>query len=89
MATDNNPQTEMDMWAAAGITVAKEGTYRVSASNGKRSYTIRYAGSGDADPDYVSLWECDCPAAKYRTGMCKHAKLVARTADQIADELGY
>ena len=47
------------------------------------SYTVTYCGSGDADPDYVSLWECDCPAAKYRSEtMCKHSNAVAALCDE-------
>ncbi len=25
-------------------------------------HTVRYLGSGDGDPDYVSYWGCDCGA---------------------------
>ena len=45
-------------------------TFDVVSPSGGR-YRISYAGSGDADPEYVALWNCDCPAGQHgRT--CKH-----------------
>ena len=44
--------------------------YKIKSNSGK-IYNITYAGSGDADPEYVALWECNCPGYKYR-GNCKH-----------------
>lgn len=46
------------------------GRFRVDADTGN-TYWITYAGSGDADPEYVALWECSCPAGK-RGRECKH-----------------
>ena len=42
-----------------------------SASGG--IYQITYAGSGDADPEFISLWQCNCPAAQ-RGRECKHIR---------------
>lgn len=47
-----------------------QNSYTVLSDSGC-TYTIRYAGSGDADPEYVGLWECDCPAGK-RGIDCRH-----------------
>ena len=44
--------------------------YLVESDSGKQYY-VTYAGSGDADPEYVSCWKCSCPGYKYR-GTCKH-----------------
>lgn len=53
------------------ITIIEAGSkYEVSSASGN-IYCITYAGSGDADPEYVGLWECSCPGYKYN-GKCKH-----------------
>jgi len=53
------------------ITVVEAGAkYQIESDSGK-TYTIRYSGSGDADPDYVACWECDCPAGQHGRD-CKH-----------------
>lgn len=44
--------------------------YRVESDSGN-VYHITYCGSGDADPDFVALWQCDCPAGR-RGRECKH-----------------
>jgi hypothetical protein len=60
--------------------------YRVHSSSGN-AYTVRYCGSGDADPDYVATWECSCPAYKYRRGkICKHIEAVINYNDPRYDE---
>lgn len=46
--------------------------YRVESDSGK-TYRIRYCGSGDGDPEYVALWECNCPAGKHGKD-CKHLR---------------
>ena len=57
------------------ITENQNGTYRVESPSGN-TYTVRYCGSGDGDPEYVALWECSCPAYKYGNGLCKHINAV-------------
>ena len=52
--------------------VEPEQLYDVLSDSGN-VYHITYAGSGDADPEYVALWECDCPAAQHGQ-TCKHLK---------------
>jgi len=56
------------------------GTYEVASESG-HTYTVKYCGSGDGDPDYCALWECNCPASKFRTGICKHIKAVIEFSD--------
>lgn len=56
------------------IRETQPGEYTVVSDSGK-TYTVRYGGSGDGDPEYVRLWECTCPAYKYR-GNCKHIQAV-------------
>lgn len=65
------------------ITENENGTYRVDSPSGN-TYTVKYCGSGDGDPDYVGLWECNCPAYKYGDGLCKHIKAVVARAEQEA-----
>ena len=55
--------------------------FMVESDSGK-TYHITYAGSGDADPDYVSLWKCDCPAGKHGRD-CKH--LTAFLSSRLMD----
>ena len=52
------------------ITHDANDQYRVQSDSGS-VYHITYAGCGDADPDYVALWECDCPAGRHGKD-CKH-----------------
>jgi len=54
-------------------------TYQVK-KNDDTIYTVRYCGSGDGDPEFVSLWECDCPAGRYGRN-CKHISMVANFID--------
>lgn len=61
--------------------------YDVLSDSGQ-TYHVRYCGSGDADPEYVSVWGCTCPAAKFRrgpTGLCKHVQAVISA---VYDEWG-
>ena len=58
------------------ITDNKDGTYSVQSPSGN-TYTVKYCGSGDGDPEYVALWECNCPAGTYR-GTCKHINAVSQ-----------
>lgn len=53
------------------ITETENG-YEVWSESGK-TYNISYAGSGDADPDYVALWKCDCPAGRNGKN-CRHMR---------------
>ena len=50
-------------------------TWEVHSTSGK-TYTVKYCGSGDGDPEYIALWECDCPSNQYR-GICKHIAAVS------------
>ena len=64
---------------------ASRDTYSVESPSGN-TYTVRYMGSGDADPEYVSIWECDCPAAKcHPDRVCKH---IGAVIDATTDEWG-
>ena len=54
--------------------------YEVISTSGK-TYTVRYEGSGDADPDYAAVWSCTCPAARYRSGLCKHVRAVVQATE--------
>ena len=58
------------------ITDNKDGTYSVQSPSGN-TYTVKYCGSGDGDPEFVALWECNCPAGTYR-GTCKHINAVSQ-----------
>ena len=49
--------------------------YAVPSSDGTREYQVQYSGSGDADPEYVALWSCNCKAGQYRR-MCRHIRAV-------------
>ena len=45
-------------------------------------YRVTYMGSGDGDPDYVAVWECTCPAARYGgDDLCKHIQEVIAVRD--------
>jgi len=68
----------------SGMQVSGDGeTYTVKSASGK-TYTVLYKGSGDGDPDYISLWECDCPAYKFGGGkVCKHIKAVIDYEDEL------
>jgi len=61
------------------ITYAPEADSRaayVVQSDSGASYHVRYCGSGDADPEYLAIWDCDCAAGQHgRT--CKHVRAAA------------
>ena len=60
-------------------TISAGEEYRVHSTSGN-TYTVRYAGCGDGDPEYVALWECDCLAGAHgRT--CKHVRAVGEVID--------
>lgn len=60
------------------MTIIEEGArYRVESDSGA-VYEITYAGSGDADPDYVGLYKCNCPAGQ-RGKTCKHITAFVET----------
>ena len=54
--------------------------YKVLSDSG-HTYHVRYCGSGDADPEYVALWECDCPAGQHGRD-CKHIAAVGEFSRQ-------
>ena len=54
--------------------------YRVDSDSGN-AYTITYCGSGDGDPDFVGVWQCDCPAGKCDRD-CKHLKTLWSLPDR-------
>ena len=60
--------------------------YTVESGSGK-TYRVQYCGSGDADPECVSLWECTCSAGEHGK-LCKHMKAVIDALDETADEYG-
>lgn len=71
------------MATAMTIVCVEEGARFAVHSASGHQYNIRYAGSGDADPEYVALWDCDCPAALHGTS-CKH--LVAFLASRLTED---
>lgn len=81
-------KTKNDILTEMRIVEINENEFQVPSSDGSKNYTVKYCGSGDADPDYISLWECNCPAGQHGK-TCKHVKLVASANDKINDELGY
>jgi len=65
------------------LVCVKEGARFAVFSASGQQYEIRYAGSGDADPEYVALWECNCPAAAHGKN-CKH--LAAFLASRLIED---
>lgn len=66
------------------IEELEEGSkYHVHSSSGN-TYTVRYCGSGDADPEYVALWECNCPAGRHGRD-CKHLNAVVNFVNEKYD----
>ena len=65
MATSDKPQSIIRVGTPGKLM-------EVFSSSGKR-YEITYAGSGDGDPEYVSLWKCSCPAGQHMRE-CKHMR---------------
>ena len=62
--------------------------YQFESKSG-HTYTIKYCGSGNADPEFVGLWECDCPAG-VRGRACRHIDAVIGWADaQYQAEIGW
>ena len=53
--------------------------YDVLSDSGKM-YRVRYAGSGDGDPEFIALWSCDCPAGNWGR-CCKHVRAVVAVAN--------
>ena len=51
--------------------------YSVQSPSGN-TYTVKFCGSGDGDPDIVLIWECTCPAYKFGSGTCKHINAVSQ-----------
>lgn len=58
--------------------------YQVDSDSGN-TYTVRYAGCGDGDPEYIALWDCDCPAGKHGRH-CKHVNAVGAFIDAAKAE---
>jgi len=67
-----------------GITMVSPTEFLVPSSRGDRRYRVRYIGTGDV-PE-VNLWECDCPAARFRAKTCRHVRLIGSLCDEAADE---
>ena len=55
---------------------------QVLSSDGSTYYNVQYKGSGDMEPDYGGIWECDCPAGQHGR-MCRHVKLVSNIIDDM------
>lgn len=84
---ETQEQMEARLCAEHGITKQADGSYKVPSSRPGKSYIVQYEGSGDADPEFVALWSCTCPAGAYgRT--CKHVNMVSTINDEICDEFG-
>lgn len=58
-------------------------TFEVPSSDGTKTYTVKYAGSGDGDPDVCATWSCTCAAH----GTCRHIRAVLAVFDEL-DEAG-
>ena len=55
------------------IRVVEAGAkFEVKSASGS-TYQISYAGSGDGDPEYIGLWQCNCPAGQHGQE-CKHMR---------------
>jgi len=65
--------------AGLQFTELEAGARYSCLSTSGQTYTLTYAGSGDADPEYVGLWECDCPARV----TCKHIKGLGLFLDEM------
>ena len=65
-----------------GMEISGDGSRFVVKSTSGNTYTVKYCGSGDADPDYVALWECNCPAGQHGKP-CKHITAVSRYCDEV------
>jgi hypothetical protein len=64
------------------IEAVRDGAeYRVLSDSGN-TYTVRFCGTGDGDPDVVALWECDCPAGQHGRD-CKHLRAVITHVDSV------
>lgn len=61
------------------ISTSDGHAFKVLSTSGN-TYTVKYCGSGDGDPEYVALWECDCPAGQHGRD-CKHVAAVTRYGD--------
>jgi len=64
-------------------------SYLVTNGKSNSQYRVTYRGSGDADPDYVALWSCTCPAYEHGRGVdsdgcCKHINAVIQATDEDA-----
>jgi len=55
------------------IRVIEPGVSMEVISDSGETYDIRYCGSGDGDPAYISLWKCNCPAGSHGRE-CKHMR---------------
>lgn len=64
--------------ATSPLEVLKLSATTFGVQSGPNNYIIRYRGAADADPEYVALWDCSCPA---RT-ICKHIKAVSVFCDE-------
>ena len=60
--------------------------YEVLSDSGT-TYIVRFCGSGDGDPEFCSLWECNCPAGQHGRD-CKHVRAVAGVISDEPIEIG-
>ncbi len=63
--------------------------YEVRSDSGKQyNITIDHSFDRELDPEYVNLWQCDCPAGQF-SRECKHLKIFVekfRPAERIEAE---
>jgi len=62
------------------ITKIANNHWRVGSERSGNAYNVQYRGSGDGDPEYVRVWDCDCPAGKFGK-MCRHVKAVSASVE--------
>lgn len=82
----NAEEARAAVYEAAGIReITKPGesdTFEVKSSTKDVTYIVQYKGSGDGDPDFISLWECSCPAGQHGKN-CKHMRKVSAVVDYL------
>ena len=76
-------ECEADFFESRGIEVVGNGVYKIIG----KPYTIKFCER--TEDGFAMLWECNCAAAKYHLGMCKHMQQVANTNAEYNDLNGY